>query len=825
MSMKLPAQFTAAHAGCGADHRQRTTDRRRAESRSEDRNRNSSAVPARTCSARRRKPSVETLGYYLPCPRHYAESTMPNSGGFRRERLRYVAVAWLAMVMGAHCRLAAEPLTNAADILALPAEEALKGLAVQVRGVVTAGEPTWGGRFFVQDKTSGVFVENISTNQPVAGDLLEVSGVTHPGAFAPIITRPKWRKIGTASLPEAKSVPIEQIMSGAEDSQRVEVTGIVRAVQTGPVNVDLDIASGGYRLHAFPKAAPGLNAESLIGARVRINGTAAATFNQTLRHLISVVLFVPVAADFVVEKTEPVDPFEKPVLPLKGIAQYQKGLLPGQRVHVKGVVTLQRAGEDLFLEDGSGGLHVQSRQTAFFAVGDVVEAVGFPDFEHFLPVLDDAVIKRTGEPPAPAAPKKVTVREIQDGLHHADLVKFEAKLLDRTVKQSRPHGLRAAKKAPALTSTVLLLQADDQLFTAEAESAQALAALNSLSIGSLVEVSGVCFTESGEDKKLKSLQMLLPDAASVKLLKAPSWWTPKRLLIGLGIVMAVLAVAISWIVMVSKRNLVLNQLVREKEKAQGELQLAHDQLEERVKERTAQLKFQITARKEAEVEFKAVLAERTRLAQEIHDTLEQSLMGIGLQLDMTSKLFPTDVKSANHHLDLAADMVAQSQVEVRRSVWDLRSRALEQFDLPGALVASGKQLTDGTDIHFEVNTKGRVRPLPETIEENLLRIAQEAMANVIKHSEATSASIELDYGPQTVLMEIRDNGKGFDLGNCNGAGDGHFGLVGISERAKRLGTEAVFDSKPGEGTTLRLRVTIDQEVTPQESIPEDMVAK
>jgi signal transduction histidine kinase len=251
--------------------------------------------------------------------------------------------------------------------------------------------------------------------------------------------------------------------------------------------------------------------------------------------------------------------------------------------------------------------------------------------------------------------------------------------------------------------------------------------------------------------------------------------------------------------------------VQEKAKAQAELQVAHDELEERVKERTAQLKFQITARKESEVQFKAVLTERTRLAQEIHDTLEQTLTGIALQLDITSKQFEPEPEKAKHHLELASDLVAQSQADVRRSVWDLRSRALEQFDLPGALVTSGKQLIDGTNIHFEVNAKGRVRPLPETVEENLLRIAQEALTNVIKHSEATRAEIELDYGPQTVSMQIKDNGRGFQPEKRVGPSEGHFGLLGISERAKRLGTEAIFESTPGGGTTLRVRVAIDRE--------------
>ncbi len=591
---------------------------------------------------------------------------------------------------------AAEPeglLTNASQILSLPAERASQRLPVLVKGVVTAAEPTWGGRFFVQDQTSGVFVENISDSQPQVGDLLEVSGVSHPGAFAPIITRPTWKKIGTGPLPEPRLVPIEQVMSGIEDGQRVEIAGIVRAVVPGKTNIDVDLASGGYRLHVFPKTPRDIDPQSLVGARVRVRGTAAASFNAVLRHMISVAIFMPLPSDFIVEKTEPVDPFDEPTLPLSGVAQYRRDIAAGKRIHVKGVVTLQRPGEDLFLEDATGGLHVRSRMPQEFVAGDVVEAVGFSDFDHFLPVLEDAVFRRTAESRVPAEPKQVTVKEIEAGLHHADLVTLEARLLDRSFPRGRPRS-----NGRLWSRTVLMLQQENLLFTAEAELPENSAALAAIPIGSTLKVTGVCFTQSGEDKKLKSLQVLLPGSGSVTVLHRPSWFTPHRLLVGSGIFLLVLVGAVSWSVMVSKRNLVLTGLVREKEKAQTELQQAHDLLEERVRERTAQLKIQITARNESELQFKAVLTERTRLAQELHDTLEQTLTGIALQLDTTAKLFEVKPDGANHHLELARELVAQSQVDVRRSVWDLRSRALEQFDLAGRH-GDQRQATDGRNFH------------------------------------------------------------------------------------------------------------------------------
>jgi signal transduction histidine kinase len=363
-----------------------------------------------------------------------------------------------------------------------------------------------------------------------------------------------------------------------------------------------------------------------------------------------------------------------------------------------------------------------------------------------------------------------------------------------------------------------LLQSSNFSFTAEVETADKNMALASVPIGSRIEVSGVCLTESGDDGRFKSLQVLLPTPGSFRILSQPSWLTPRRLGIALGILCLVSVVAVSWIIMISRKNSELNQLVREKEKAQGELQNAHDQLEARVKERSEQLKIQIAARKESELQFKGVLAERTRLAQELHDTLEQALASIALQLDTSAKLSSKDVEAANHHFEMGRYILAQSQVDVRRSVWDLRSRALEQFNLRGALMTSSKQIADGTGIRVEVNTQGGARPLPEIIEENLLRIAQEALTNIIKHSQATHATIDLDYRPQGISLQIEDNGSGFVVEDRVGPQDGHFGLLGISERAQRLGGQAVLKSTPGSGTIVRVEIPI--EVSQEVQVPE-----
>ncbi len=697
-------------------------------------------------------------------------------------------------------------LTNAANILSLTAEQANQKISVSIIGVVTVAEttPNWKGKFFVQDATGGIFVNNKDSHQPAVGDFVVVNGATHPGGYAPDIIRPQWKKLGTAPLPAARPVSAEQLMSGGEDGQRVEVSGIVRSAQLGDTKLILELASGGYRFHVFAPGSLNLDPKTLIGATVHVRGTSAASFNAPLRHMLTVAMYVPLASDFIVDHLPDPAISSEPFTPLNGIAQYRKNTAPDSRIRVKGVVTYQRPGEDIFLHDVTGGLQVKCEDTNIYAPGEVVEAVGFPSLERFLPVLQDATLTRTKESREIVHPKEVSFQELSEGMHHSDPIILQGRLLDRSVR-------RVGTPASRINDPkkVLILQNSNFLFTAEAASAKVFVDLSSIPIGSLLEVSGTCMLQLGEEGKLESVQVLVSSADNVRILAKPDWWTPNRLLAGLAILLTILLVAVIWSIMIWRKNSALRASVQEKIRVQGELQKAHDLLEWRVQERTKQLKFEMTARKEGEVQFKATLKERTRLAQELHDTLEQSLTGIGLQLDTAGRLFGKETDRATHHVEMARSLMTQSQMELRRSIWDLRSRELEQFDLCGALLASGQQILDGTDIQIHVTTDGQVRPLSEVVEENLLRIGQEALTNVIKHSAAKKVTIGLIFGAQSVVFKIEDDGRGFTPGSSNGAKEGHFGLVGMDERAKRLDGKLKIESALGAGTCVEIEIPIN----------------
>jgi signal transduction histidine kinase len=694
----------------------------------------------------------------------------------------------------------ATTLTNAAAVLALSASDALSGIPVSVTGVVTAAETNWNGRFFMQDASGGVFVENRSNTQPLPGDLVQVTGISHPGGYAPIITKPHWKKVGTAPLPEAKAISTERLMSGAEDSQRVQISGIVRTAQfSGPL-IGVELASAGYRFRAYFPEPPGLQPDSLIGAQVSLCGTAAAAFNAPLRHIVTVTLFAPQVADFQVQELAAPDPFGEAPVPLSNIAQYRNDRPPGFRVHVHGVVTYQRKGEGLFLHDDSGGLQVKSKTTTAVVPGDLVDVVGFPAVENFLPVLEDAVFRKSPEPRAVLVPTNAPISNLQKGLHHADFIQLRGRLIDRLVK-----GIGTDVNGSSI-QTALILQASNTIFVAEKETSEPNTFLTAIPIGSLVEARGICLLDGSDDGKIKSFRLLLPTSHDVQIIERPSWLTPQHLLVTLVSVLVVLLVAIGWTIWVSQKNSTLESLVQEKEEAQRELQQAHDLLEERVKERTAQLKVEMTARKESELQFRAVLTERTRLAQELHDTLEQTLTGIALQQDLVANQFEKSPEDASHHLKLARNLMRQSQADLHRSVWGLRSRADEHFNLTSALLTSASQLTGGTAIRIQSETTGDAALLSEIIEENLLRIGQEAVANAVKHSGATRITIQWNFLPGKVLLRVSDDGKGFNTADCVGPRDGHFGLLGIRERTERLGGHVQITSTPGLGTAVTVEI-------------------
>ena len=206
--------------------------------------------------------------------------------------------------------------------------------------------------------------------------------------------------------------------------------------------------------------------------------------------------------------------------------------------------------------------------------------------------------------------------------------------------------------------------------------------------------------------------------------------------------------------------------------------------------------------------FALVLEERARMAREIHDTLAQGFVGISSQLDAVAMAMPNEQSKARQYLDLARKMARHSLTEARRSVMDLRASVLEGQDLAAALHSGAQIWVAGSGVEVNVDVAGAQTPLPQEYEQHLLRIAQEAVTNVLKHAGARKIRVKLNTEARKLYLRIVDDGRGFEHHDVFSSLGGHFGLIGMRERAERLGGELRLVSHPGEGTQVEVTVPL-----------------
>jgi signal transduction histidine kinase len=202
------------------------------------------------------------------------------------------------------------------------------------------------------------------------------------------------------------------------------------------------------------------------------------------------------------------------------------------------------------------------------------------------------------------------------------------------------------------------------------------------------------------------------------------------------------------------------------------------------------------------------LAERQRLARDIHDTLAQGFVSIVLQLQAAEGELPAGAHAARRHLELARRTASDNLAEVRRLVWDLRPEQLRAASLGEALGRLTERLAEESGVTATTTVTGTPRPLSPDAEVTLLRVTQEALANVSRHARAGRVALTLSYMDGEAALDVRDDGVGFASG-ADGAGpNGGLGLHTMRERVEALGGRLAVESAPGGGTTVAVTVPV-----------------
>ena len=228
----------------------------------------------------------------------------------------------------------------------------------------------------------------------------------------------------------------------------------------------------------------------------------------------------------------------------------------------------------------------------------------------------------------------------------------------------------------------------------------------------------------------------------------------------------------------------------ESQRLLAELQEAHGQL----------------AQYAAQVETLTLEAERQRMARELHDTLAQGLAGLVLQLEALEVSLERDNKEQALQITARArDRARATLADARRAIDDLRAADMETAD---AVIREVERFQQATGIPCDLEMPPELDLSPQN-SEHLLRCASEGLANVARHAQATRVSLKIVEESGRVVVEIRDNGRGFDADSA--IPSGHYGLLGLRERARLAGGQLVVESEPGEGTRVVMSIPVEED--------------
>jgi signal transduction histidine kinase len=578
------------------------------------------------------------------------------------------------------------------------------------------------------------------------------------GLYLPGVDYAAYRVLGRRSLPPGIPVQYDDLHFSRHHYQRVTVEGIVRSVL--PLNANrsmIRLAMGSRVIEVRIEGGP-REVHPLIDSRVRITGLAAGLINSPRRQLVQP--YVHADSWDELEVVTPAPPASAaPVVSAEELLAFRIDGLGERRVRIEGVVAADFGNEGVFLRQGANAFAVRFSRPTPVAPGETLTLAGFPSMERFSASVIDAELISRRDGPAPTPTDVPALDELYSRPGNQQSDHYDGHLV-RVIGT-----LRDTFKGPA--GSTLLVQGSQRTVQVRIHNE-----FEPPPVGSVLRVAAICQVETTlfatgfrGDPGLVSLRPT--DAASIEVLRRPSWWTPRRLTGVLAALGGVTLVAGLWIAL----------LRRQTESLRRRIALA------------------------------AANEERQRIAREFHDTLEQELAGVSLRLDGLATRV-TDDKARTLVAD-SRSLVSRIQTETRDLISDLRDPAETAGDLVAALgsVALRFRAEGETDVRVEAPTL--IPTLPAATVHDLRMIARESVSNALRHGRAARVLIEVATTSAHLRLRVSDNGLGFDPSADPPGRRGHFGCAGIRERGRKIGADVVWHSALQRGTTVEVTLPLD----------------
>ena len=406
--------------------------------------------------------------------------------------------------------------------------------------------------------------------------------------------------------------------------------------------------------------------------------------------------------------------------------------------------------------------------------GEFVEVAGIPSTDLFKINLSRAVWRPAHDVAEPVTEPvmDITIRDIQTD--QSGRPRFNDSFNGKTVRLKG----RVCDYQKSDDATDRILHLEDEGFFATVNAGVIKSPLDMPPPNSIIEATGVCVMEADDWRpnvvfpKIRQFRIVLRTADDLRVIANPPWWTRQRLLMVIGMLLLGIGGIAIW-------NISLRV----------------------VSERRGRFLF---AERAARFGAMQRTAERTRIAIELHDSISQSMSGAAMELETAKRGFRTAPDASCRHLDAAMCALASCHAELRRCLWDLRSDALEEPTMDGAIRRTLLPLVKSNrlDLRFNVPRKR----LSDDTAYAVIRIIRELVVNAVNHGKADIVKIAGGIDGNMLHFSVRDNGSGFDPESRPGIREGHFGLQGVQDRISKLGGTLQIDSRPGAGCRVAVSI-------------------
>ena len=652
-------------------------------------------------------------------------------------------------------------LTAAEQVRALKPAEAARSYPVRLRGIITVQKEKWEG--IIQDASSAVYVRFHlkEAEPPPVGSFCELTGVTEPGGFAPVVAVTQAIRLGRGQFPAPLHPGYSQLGSGSMDCLWVELQGMVRGVE--PEERVLRVAVKGGAVTAVFQANGDLSfLGGLSNAFVRIRGCVIPGRNVAGQLTREVYLWVPASACVTVDQLAAADPFDSPLKMISELSLFDPNPNYYQMTRVRGQL-LHLGKSQWYFTDGTNELRIMPKNPPVLTAGDLVEAVGLPELSAGSPLLREALVRQTGHAPLPP-PEFLNLDQVSQPENDARWARVEGRLIEI---QTSP------------TRMVLWLQAGLVNIPATLTVNLPINALPPP--GSRLSLCGVVAQVPGEDATHGGNGGLeLNSVADITCLELPPFWTPRRTLLAMGSLAGILLMAGLWIYFLRRtvrlRTRALRQEMNERQNAEEKVRV-----------------FQTES---------ALEEQRARIARNIHDDLGARVT----KLNLLASQPPGNETDYQTHLGKISTTSRAMVEALDETVWAVNPVNDSLLRLADYVMHYAQDFFRNTEMLCQLDIPIDLPELAVTAEFrfHLFLVVKEALNNVLKHSKAHRVLVKMRAELAQLCLSIQDDGCGFDPASVPRRN----GLSNLQNRVKGLGGIINIESSPGSGTKITVTVPL-----------------